>query len=195
MDKRYRKYLNGWLAAFFVPKYERMMLMILSQEGQTYRYGDKVFTIGGMVWSGLKNGHGEFGIVQEIHMRNPYNSTAYCEFGGQNTAQLDLNVLEPVSQIDPEEVTRGYMLSYCYRCGSGEDTEVLSVSTDKSILLRLMLEHMKSMPYAHLASSLDQDEGDFLQFGFKDDADEPTYAEYTIAPIYIYSNAKEAVAA
>lgn len=170
--------------------------MILSQEGQTYHYGDKVFTIGGMVWSGLKNGHGEFGVVQEIHMRGPYSSTAYCEFEGHNATHLGLNVLEPVSQIDPEEVTRGYMLSYCHRCGSGEDTEVLSVSTDKSILLRLMLEHIKDMPDVHLASSLERVEGDFLQFEFKDDdADEPTCVEYTIAPIHIYSNAKEAVAA
>lgn len=170
--------------------------MILSQEGQTYRYGSKVFTVGGMVWSGLENGHGEFGVVQEIHIHSLHASTAYCKFEGHSAAHLGLDVLESVSQLDPEEVTRGYMLSYCYRCGSGEDTEVLSVSTDKSVLLRLMLEHIKDMPYVHLASSLVRNEGNYLQFEFKDDdADEPTYVKYTISPIHIYSNAKEAVAA
>lgn len=175
---------------FFVPKHERMMLMILSQEGQTFRYGNKVFTVGGMVWRGLESGHGELGEVQEIHLRSPSNPTACCKFEGQNVNRLDLNTLEPVSQGVPMEATQGYVLSYSYRCGSGEVSDVLGISTDKSALLRLMLDHMT--PGLPPLSAYSDAATDSLYFTFEGGAPEECMTEqFGITPVCIYEKSQE----
>lgn len=166
--------------------------MILTQEGQAYRYGDKVFTIGGMVWSHLTAHYGKFGTVKEITEMGPHSFMACCEFEGAGKEHLDLRDLEPVSKIVPKEIERQYVLFYYYNGSGGMLTKVLGISVDKSVLLRLMLEDMKETPDVPLTAFARNTKEDFLRFEFeRDDPSDLTYVEYTIIPASIYSKAKE----
>lgn len=165
--------------------------MVLSQEGQTYRYRDKVFTVGGMVWSHSAAHYGKFGAVKEIIKMNPHSSMANCEFEGARKECLELRELEPVSQTIPKKIESQYILYYYYNGNGGTLTKALGVSTDKSVLLHLMLEDMKETPDVSLTDFVRNTTEDVLRFVFENDApNDPTYVEYTIAPTPVYPESK-----
>lgn len=169
-----------------------MMLLVLEREGQSVTFNGKPYIVGGMVWDVSQHRNGKFCIVRKIRINGQGKLAALCEFEGAGTKELELAALEPVSQTMQKEAAQQYTLFYYYNGSGGTITKVLGISSDKGVLLRLMLEDLAETPDLPLTSSQVRIADGSFCFEFEDDDfSDPTYVEYTISPTSVYSAVKK----
>lgn len=160
--------------------------MILKTSGQTFQYGQKTFTVGGIVSNFEKPEYEMHGIIQEINTdKTPY-PTALCDFGDGGILDCPLRDLEPVALGVPFENGQSYVLYYICDGEDGQRSKVLGVSTDKGILLRLMLEDVKDNTQVSLTTVFSKDNWIIFRYENAELAD-MLYLDYFIAPVTVYS--------
>ncbi|MCI9263260.1 MAG: hypothetical protein HFF06_01660 [Oscillospiraceae bacterium] len=167
--------------------------MVLEKAGQSVSLNGKLYTVGEMVWAANKLRDGKFGVIHKIRINSHGRLIALCEFAETDITEIHLAALEPISQAVPTKIGQQYTLSYYYDGSGGMLKNVLGISPDKSVLLRLMLEDMKETPDVPLTASFYCVKEDVLRFVFEnDEPNDPTYVEYTIMPTPVYPKSKEA---
>lgn len=168
--------------------------MIFDQKGQTYRFGDKIFTVGGTVMELCKEYPGPLGTILEIHAENDAAPTAQCGYEDYDPENRLLEKLEPISPAVPPETERQYALYFYFDGSDGQRADVLGVSNDRSVLVRKMLDDAKNDESisAVLVSAWENPEEKTLRFFYEstDDADD-FYLEYVIKPVPIYGKNTE----
>lgn len=164
--------------------------MILNETGQTYRFGEKTFTIGGTVIDIRYDTPTLLGTVLALRVEEGAVLTAQYDFEDDGTQCVPLEALVPACSSVPEETGRLYALSYLFDGSSGERADVLAVSSDRSVLVRKMLEDVETDPSISvvLTSAGENKEADTLGFNYEsaDEFDDSLYLSYTIQPVPVY---------
>lgn len=161
--------------------------MIFDNAGQIYSAGGKVFAVGGTAWCPREHNGELFCTIRAIRSEDNEPPTAQCDFGEDGTKCLPLDVLVPVSQSVPTEAGKLYVLYYIYDGSYDTNDRALGISSDKSVLIRKMLDDVgddpsfKAQPI-HAASYAD---GDMLCFNFEEVGGDGCLG-YTIMSVPIY---------
>lgn len=164
--------------------------MILNEMGQTYRFGENAFAIGGTVIDIRYNTPTLLGTVLALRVEEGAAPSAQCDFEDNGTQCVPLDVLIPACSAVPKETGRLYALSYLFDGSSGERADVLAVSPDRSVLIRKMLEDVETDPSISvvLTSAGENKETDTLSFNYEsaDEFDDSLYLSYMIQPVPVY---------
>lgn len=161
--------------------------MIFDNAGQIYSAGGKVFAVGGTVWCPREHNGELFCTIRAIRLEDNEPPTAQCDFGEDGTKCLPLDVLVPVNQSVPTEAGKLYVLYYIYDGSCNTNNGALGVSSDKSVLIRKMLDDLdsdSSIKVRPVCATSYADE-DMLCFSFEE-VDSDGYLGYTIMPAPIY---------
>jgi len=118
--------------------------MILGKEGQTFSSDGRVFAVGGTAWCPRERNGELFCTIRAIRAEDNETPTAQCDFEEDGTKCLPLNALEPVSPSVPEETGKLYVLYYIYDGSCNANHSALGISSDKSVLIRKMLDDLDS---------------------------------------------------
>jgi hypothetical protein len=161
--------------------------MIFDKDGQTFSSGGRVFSIGGTAWCPRERNGELFCTIRAIRSEDNESPTAQCDFGEDGTKCLPLDVLEPVSQSVPTEAGKLYVLYYIYDGSCNANNGALGVSSDKSVLIRKMLDDLDSDSSIKVRPvyATSYADGDMLCFSFEE-VDSDGYLGYTIMPVPIY---------
>lgn len=158
---------------------------------QTLRYGEKVFTTGGIFTTISENRDERCGIILELNANGGPHPVALCGFGCQNIRSLPLENLTPVISEAPVEVGKKYVLHRSTDGVEGQQASVLGISESKSVLLRLMLEDTKEYPHTNLISTYMDGEDGPLCFSYENDEEsEELYVSYSLVAVPVYSKAE-----
>ena len=167
--------------------------MIFDKAGQTFSAGGKVFTVGGTAWCPRERNGELFCTIRAIRAEDNETPTAQCDFGEDGTKCLPLDVLEPVSPSVPEETGKLYVLYYIYDGSCDANNSALGISSDKSILIRKMLDDLDgdSSLRVRPVYATSYADGDMLHFSFEE-VDGDGYLGYTIMPAPVYPGGADA---
>lgn len=161
--------------------------MIFDKAGQTYSAGGKVFAVGGTAWCPWERNGELFCTIRAIRAEDNEAPAAQCDFGEDGTKCLPLDVLEPVSPSVPEEAEKLYVLYYIYDGACDTNNSALGISSDKSVLIRKMLDDLDgdSSLKVRLIYAVSYADGDILCFNFEE-VNGDGYLGYTIMPAPAY---------
>ena len=161
--------------------------MILGKEGQTFSSDGRVFAVGGTAWCPRERNGELFCTIRAIRAEDNETPTAQCDFEEDGTKCLPLEALEPVSPSVPEETGKLYVLYYIYDGSCDANNSALGISSDKSILIRKMLDDLEGDPSlkVKLICAAPYTDGDILRFSFEE-MNGDGYLDYTIMPVSVY---------
>ena len=167
--------------------------MILGKEGQTFSSDGRVFAVGGTAWCPRERNGEPFCTIRAIRAEDNETPTAQCDFEEDGTKCLPLNALEPVSPSVPEETGKLYVLYYIYDGSCDANNSALGISSDKSILIRKMLDDLDgdSSLRVRPVYATSYADGDMLHFSFEE-VDGDGYLGYTIMPAPVYPGGADA---
>lgn len=164
--------------------------MIFDVKGQTYQFGGKTFVVGGSVLELRNEFPGPLGTILSINAEDEAHPAAQCGYEDWDPECLPLERLVPVSSAVPENAGRQYALHFYFDGSDGQKVDVLGVSSDKSVLVRLMLDDVKNDESisAVMTYSEEDTEEDALYFDYEsgEDVTDPFYLGYVIKPVLIY---------
>ena len=162
--------------------------MNLDNSPQTLRYGEKVFTTGGIFTTPSENCKERCGIILELGEDSGPQPTAMCGFGIQNILDLPLEDLMPVTLETPIEAGKKYVLHRCVDDMEGQRASVLGIAESRNVLLQLVLEDAKEYPHAKLMSTYMDGEDGPLCFRYEnDEQSEELYLSYSVEAVPFYS--------
>lgn len=164
--------------------------MILNKPGQGGQYGPSTFTVGDISLLYGEPNLATCGFIKEINVCDASCPTALCDFGEFDKRVLPLRDLDVLTVEEAVETGRQYVL-HCARDGEeGQNAHVLGVSDNKNVLVHLMLEDVKKGPEMGMTFSCLDEKGDSICFSYESNTEE-LYTSYSIAPVTVYSKAKE----
>ena len=165
--------------------------MNLSKPTETFRYGEKQFTRGGIFTVPSGSPRERYGIILELNADSGPRPEVICGFGAQNIQALPLEDLTPVILEPPVETGKRYALHRSNDGVEGQQANIVGISESKSILLGLMLEDAKNYPHAILMSTYLDEDSDSLYFNYENgEQAEELYVNYSLTPVPVYSKAK-----
>lgn len=168
--------------------------MTYEKPGQTLQLGAKTFTVGGLAWRLTEESRIRLVTVQAIVTDDPACYMAACDFGNAVRELLPVDSLEPIPVSVPKGAARLYALYYHFDGDDGQWAKTLGVSSDKNLLIRLMLEDIAADPEAVLTCADFIKEKDLLRFEFEDPGKEGAfYCRYHIEPEPVYTGTKGGV--
>lgn len=167
--------------------------MFFNEKGQTFQFDGKTFTVGGTVLQLHKERPVPLGTVLSINAEDTAHPMAQCGYEDRDPKCLPLEQLVSVSSTVPEEAGRQYALYYNFDCSEGQQVDVLGISSDKSVLIRLMLDVERDESETSMMVCAGADpEKDTLHFYYqcKEKTVDPFYLEYVIKPVPVYPGCK-----
>jgi len=168
--------------------------MVLEDLGQSFRHGAKLFTVGGIALNKESN-CGQCGIIEKICTEKMPCPTAICQFSSRSVLERPLDQLEPMNLEMPRENGQLYVLYHT--CGNkvggdeiGVLTQIMGVSSDRSVLLQLMLEGIKKSVHYKLSFARFNEKDDLICFYCEEDEKDGLFLSYIIMLVPSYSKAE-----